>query len=279
MKFHNLYNYYADYLGGGSIEPDEINYIIDIISNVSDYFFHKNINFYLTNDPNSRFETQNNIVFLSNESTNKLNSDDFLLCFSNFFRTAADERYKQFPLGLNKFINKTLKLGTEIKKFSDRKYKCFFAGFIHPSRHEFKRSIDKLCKSDNFFHFASGNNLQTFENNLNPEEYSKIACDSKIMLCPAGGIHSTSYRYFESIYYKNIPIFVGREFQKMFFEEENPVAININSWNDLNQDLIEEAICKFPEKEKDFEEFFRNKMSKIGVTRYIINEINKVLVD
>lgn len=279
MKFYNLYNYYADYLGGGSIEPDEINYIIDIIGNVSDYFFHKNINFYLTNDPNSRFETENNVVFLSNESTNRLNCDNFLLSFCNFFRTSEDQRYKQFPLGLNKFINKKLKSGIEVKKFSDRKYQCFFAGFIHPSRYEFKRSIEKLPKENNFFHFASGNNLQTFENNLNPETYSETACNSKIMLCPVGGIHLASYRYFESIYYKNIPIYVRIENQKAFFEDENPIAIKLNNWNDLNQELIDEAIYKFSEKEKAFEEFFRNKMSKVAITEYIINEIKKVLVD
>ena len=277
MRFHNLYNYYADYLGGGSIEPDEINYMIDIIANVSDYFFHKNINFYLTNDPNHNFETENNIVFFSNEATNQLNCNNFLLSFSNFFRSSNDQRYKEFPLGLNKFVNKTLKTGICTKNFADRKYECFFAGFIHPSRQEFRESIEKLPKEKNFFHFASGNNLQTFENNLNPETYSQTACDSKIMLCPAGGIHSTSYRYFESIYYKNIPIYVGRENQKMFLEQENPIAIALASWNDLNQEIVEEAIYKFSQKEKAFEDFFQKKISKNGICSYIINEINRSL--
>jgi len=278
MKFHNLYNYYADYLGSGSIEPDEINYILDIINEVSDFFFHKDINFYLTNDPSSVFETENNIVFLSNESSNRLNSNNFALCFSNFFRNQQDKRYKQFPLGLNKFINKNLKSGLNLKPFTERKYDCFFAGFIHPSRSEFQNSIYNLICDKNFFHFASGNNLQTFENNLNPVQYSETASDSKVMLCPAGGIHSTSYRYFESVYYKNIPIYIERENQKMFFEECNPISVCLKSWKDLSQNVIDDAIGNFLQKEKDFEDFFQNKMSKKAICSYIINEIKQSLL-
>lgn len=276
MKLNNLYNYYADYLGGGSVVPDEMDYLLEIVEIVSDYFSHSNYNFYVTNKTDFCPQTENNIIFLSgSESRTKLNTNNFTLCFSNFLINSSDERYLPFPLGLNKFINKKIKNGTNNIKFSERKYDCFFAGFIHPSRYEFADSIKKL-KGNNYFYFATGNNLQSFEKDMSPDQYLEIASNSKIMLCPAGGIHTSSYRYFESLYCKNIAIYPKNSNHSIFLEHHNPVGYAISSWKEINDDLVTSLINTYENKEKLLESFFKKNTSKIGVAQFIIKSIENL---
>ena len=276
MKLKNLYNYYADYLGGGTIIPDEMDYLLEIVELVADYFLHSEYNFYITNKTDFQPTTKNNIIFLSgSEARTKLDTNNFLLCFSNFLINCDDKRYLPIPLGLNKFINKSIKNVIDIIPFSERKYDCFFAGFIHSSRYDFFNAIKKLS-GNNYFHFATGNNLQSFDQDLSPQDYLNIATNSKIMLCPAGSIHNTSYRYFESLYCKNITIYPKNDFCSIFFEKQNPLAYEINSWNDINDDLIHSLIQQYKNKEKDFENYFKNTTSKIGVVQFIIKSIENL---
>jgi hypothetical protein len=276
MKLTNLYNYYADYLGGGSIIPDEMDYLLEIVEFVADYFSHSKYNFYITNKTHFQPETQNNIIFLSgSEAKTHLDTDNFLLCFSNFLINSHDKRYLPFPLGLNKFVNKTIKNGLNLTPFNERKYDCFFAGFIHPSRFEFANAIKKLG-GNNYFHFTTGNNLQSFEQDLTPEEYLNIAANSKIMLCPAGGLHTTSYRYFESLYCKNIAIYPKNNYHSLFFEKQNPLAYSINSWNDINDDLIKTLIYEYNNRKEYLEKYFKNISSKYGVVQFLIKSIEGI---
>jgi len=276
MKSINLYNYYADYLGNGTIIPDEIDYLLEIVELVTDYFSHSKYNFYLTNKTDFQPETENNIIFLSgSEHRTKLDTDNFLLCFSNFLINSNDKRYLPFPLGLNKFINKSIKNGINLPPFNERKYDCFFAGFIHPSRHEFFNAIKKL-DGNNYFYFATSNNLQSFDQDLSPEDYLDIAKNSKIMLCPAGGLHNSSYRYFESLYCKNIAIYPKNDAHSIFFEKQNPLAFAINSWNDINNDLIKSLIEEYSNREKHLEIYFKYITSKIGVAQFIIKAIENL---
>lgn len=277
MKIINLYNYYADYLGGGTIIPDELDYLISIVEIVGDYFSHSDFNFYITNKVGLQPETDNNIIFLSgSESDCQLRTDKFKLCFSNFPIYSNDPRYLPFPLGLNKFVNRAIKTNLSSTPFSQRRYKCFFAGFIHPSRLGFADSLRRIS-GENCFHFASGNNLQSFDGNLSPDRYLELAADSKIMLCPAGGLHTTSYRYFESLYCKNIAIYQRRAGQTLFYEAENPLAYPVDSWSELTDSLIDDLISRHtPDLEKDFENYFRQKTSKLAVSNYIIKIIESL---
>ena len=70
---------------------------------------------------------------------------------------------------------------------------------------------------------AKKNNLQSFDQDLSPQDYLNIATNSKIMLCPAGFLHNTSYRYFESLYCKNITIYPKNDFCSIFFEKQNKI--------------------------------------------------------
>lgn len=264
MKLH------IDYYAGYEI-PDEINYLLDIINQVCDFFFHENINFYVTNNVNIKLNTTNNIVFISGcENDSKLRDNNFILCFNNFYRENGDSRYVPFPLGNNKFINKNL-YTHEVIPFEERKYDIFFAGFIHESRIPFKNAIEKINCSK-YIHFTSANNLQKFDNELDPNQYLNILKDSKILLAPRGAHHATSYRYFESLYFQNIVIFEKNENEEIYLNKNLPNQYKINSWENLSSSFIEDIIKKYDSKEN--KNNYKNLFCKRAVVSSVIDKIN-----
>lgn len=137
------------------------------------------------------------------------------------------------------------------------------------------KSLNKLnCKK--FMHISTGNNLQSFENDINPKKYIDIATNSKIMLAPLGRIHQTSYRYFESIFFKTIVVCTKSD-NKIFFENENPFCHILNDWSQLNDKLIIDLIDSYEEREKNFDSFFNKRGSILSTVNYLIKEINKEL--
>jgi hypothetical protein len=263
MKLH--FNYAFE-----SVVPDELDFLLDIVYQVCDYFFHEDINFYVTNDINLNFSTQNNIVFLSGcEQNSKLKNDNFKLCFNNFYRNYGDQRYVPFPLGNNKFINKNL-YKHELISFPERQYDVFFAGFIHESRINFKNALNKL-NSKKYIHYTDRNNLQEFSKNLDPEKYLEFLKNSKILLAPSGAYHSTSYRYFESLYFQNIVIFQKNKNEEFFLEGNFSNHYCINNWSDLSDSLITNLINNY-DQENSKQEYKKN-FSKHSIISFAINKI------
>lgn len=254
----------------GGVVPDELDYLLNIFNLVCDYFYQDDVNFYITNNPNIKLLTKNNIVFLTGcEVDSRLKDDNFKLCFNNFYRNFNDSRYIPLPLGNNKFINKTL-INNELIKFSDREYDVFFAGFIHPSRSIFQNAIESLkCKK--FTHYTGANNLQNFANDLDPQQYIEILKNSKIVLAPSGAHHASSYRYFESLYFKNIVIFEKPKDQEIYLNKTFPNHYPIDNWNDVDDSFIEGVINKYVDDQTSFKENF----SKISVINFIISKINE----
>jgi hypothetical protein len=262
MKINFLYDFC-------DVVPDELDYLLEIFNLVCDYFYHDDINFYITNNSNIQLSTKNNIIFLTGcELDSKLKDDNFKLCFNNFYRNFNDSRYIPLPLGNNKFINKTL-FNNKLIEFNDRQYDIFFAGFIHPSRIGFQNTIESLkCKK--YIHYTRANNLQNFTNDLNPQEYLEILKNSKIVLAPSGAYHASSYRYFESLYFKNIVIFEKPKNQEIFLNKNFPNQYLIDNWNDVNDLFIKDIINKYTDDKISFKENF----SKINIVNFIISKIN-----
>ena len=254
------------------IVPDELNYLVNIVSQVADFFFHDNINFYITNDINVNLNTENNIIFLSGcEKNSELKDQNFKLCFNNFYRNYNDKRYVPFPLGNNKFINDNL-YSHEIIPFEKREYDIFFAGFIHPSRSSFKEKIEKLnCKK--YLHYTHRNNLQNFNENLNPEEYLNILNNSKIVLAPKGAFHATSYRYFESLYFQNIVIFQKDKNEEILSSDKFANQYCIQDWNELSDDFIKKIILNFDEEAS--KNNYKNYFCKQAIITSTIDKINQ----
>ena len=269
----NLILKYQNY--ESKIIPDELDWILNICKIVKNELIHKKGNIIITN--NSEIDlppNESNFVILSNERRLELRDNNFKKCFLTFYYD-INKRYLPFPLGLNKFILNEINNGIDIIPFKERQIDVFFAGCIRSNRIEMVRSLSNLkCKK--FMHIATGNNLQTFENDLNPRKYSEIATNSKIMLAPAGGIHQTSYRYFESIFFKTIVI-CAKSDTKIFFENENPFCHILDTWSDLNDELVVDLVNSYEKKEENFDSFFNQRGSIISAVNYFLKEINKEL--
>lgn len=254
-----------------NVIPDELDYLKEILAGVLDYFFHDDINFYITNDVNIELNTSNNIVFLTgSEKSGCLRDQNFILCFTNFYRSSSDERYVAIPLGNNKFINNLILNYCPIP-FHKREYDVFFAGFIHPTRIKFAQCLERLkCKK--YIHYTKANNLQNFQNSLNPSQYLDILRNSKVVMAPIGAHHCTSYRYFESIYFGNIVFTQKLEDQKIFHDLQFKNQYIIKDWESITDLTINEAIKNYDEDEcvKNHKLYF----SKHSVISLIINKIN-----
>ena len=263
MKLH--FNYAFE-----SVVPDELDFLSNIVYQVCDYFFHDDINFYITNDINLNPSTKNNIIFLSGcEKESKLKNDNFKLCFNNFYRNYGDKRYVPLALGNNKFINKNL-YKHELINFSDRQYDVFFAGFIHSSRINFKNSINKLnCKK--YIHYTDRNNLQEFSKNLEPEKYLEFLKNSKIILAPSGAHHSTSYRYFESLYFQNIVIFQKNKNEEIFLGNQFSNHYCIDDWNELSDTLISKLINDY--NQENGKQEYKKLFCKHSIISFVIDKI------
>lgn len=266
-----------DQLTSSKVEPDELSYLFDILNPIMDYFKHDDINFIVTRNTTNKFPEGNNIIFLTgNESECKLRDNNFKLCFSNFFQNSSDSRFLPLPLGVNKFLNSYKMQYVENIPINDRIYDIFFAGFIHPTRREFKNIVDNLS-SKKYLFFTDRNNLQTFENALSPVDYVDILRNSKIVLAPKGAHHITSYRYFESIYFANIVFYENDANQTTYFEKNNPLAIPINSWSDLTDTFISEAIDSYENRYSDFITFYKEELSNSSIVKKIIKEVNNAI--
>jgi len=260
-----------------AVDPDELSYLFDIVNPVMDYFKHDNINFIIINNTNDKLPTGNNIVFLTgNESQCRLTDNNFKLCFSNFFRASHDKRFHPIPLGINKFFNNYKLQHVENIPFEKRIYDIFFAGFIHPSRMEFKNVADNLG-GNNFLQYTHRNNLQSFEDALSPNDYADILRNSKVVLAPKGAHHTTSYRYFESLYFANIVFYENDTSQNTFFEKDNPLAIGLNSWNDLTDQLVLDSINSYSDRYNSFITFYKNKFSNYSIVSKVINEVENAI--
>lgn len=265
MKIHIKYH-------SPHVEPDEFNYLANIVTQAADFFFHDNLNFYITNDVNIDLNTENNIVFLTGcEKVSQLKNQNFKICFNNFYREYNDPRYIAFPLGNNKFINDNLYLH-EVIPFREREYDIFFAGFIHPSRISFKEKIENLsCKK--YLHYTDRNNLQNFDENLNPDQYLNILKNSKIVLAPKGAFHSTSYRYFESLYFQNIVIFQKSEGEEILYRDKFKNQYCIQDWSELSDNFIKQIISDFDEESA--KNNYKNYFCKHAITSFTIDKINQ----
>lgn len=267
----NILNFYPHYSSG--VEPDELTWILAIANNVGEKLKNYDANLVITNNFNINLpKDKKNFVILSNEHRGELSDKNFEKCFLTFHYN-FNEKYLPFPLGLNKFVFKEfLKNSTKIN-FFDREYDVFFAGYSRPNREQMLFNAHKLkCKK--FIYTSTINNLQNFDNDLNPEQYISIAKNSKIILAPPGSMHPSTYRYFESIFTESLVICV-KNTEQIFYEDENPLTIKLENWDELTDTLVNNKILEYNTRKQKFENFYNTLGGLAGVTDYVIKEILK----
>ena len=157
------------------------------------------------------------------------------------------------------------------KKISERKYDIFYAGQPLPWRTQLVSNLNRL--SDQFNVICNVN--QSFRTGIHIDDYYKTLGESKISLSP-DGTSIDCFRYVESIGSGCIVITTKKD--DLWYYRNSPV-IFINSWDELNSNLISNILSK------DIDDiYFRNLkyyddyLSENAVSNYIIQSLNMLEV-
>lgn len=155
------------------------------------------------------------------------------------------------------------------KKLQDRKYDIFFSGQIDSHRSECLFYLEKISSNFN----CLINKTSSFGKGFNIDEYYNHLENSKIAIVPRGVCVPESFRYFEAlksgcILLSSFPI---NDDDYRIWYYENSSAKFLDSWSDLNSDLIEDLLS---DKSLEIygqrnESYFRESISPIGLSKYI----------
>jgi glycosyltransferase involved in cell wall biosynthesis len=181
------------------------------------------------------------IVFLTGDETfrlgmNPYSNDNVEAVFRIFNRNGTfDNKYiYPIPPGYNWTMHsdrtkKMVRMYPE-KKLSERKYDISFIGQALPWRKPIFDILDNLSKSFNIYHGMNN----SFRTGMHIDEYYRLLGDTKIVLSP-DGTTIDCFRYVEALGSGCIVITTNKD--DIWYYRNSPVFF-INSWNELNEDLI-----------------------------------------
>lgn len=212
---------------------------------------------------------------LGNLVSNPYNNQGVVAVF-RIFNTIGrfDEKYIfPIPPGYNWTMHsdktkKMVKMYSE-KKLSERKYDISFFGQQLPWR---MPMLNKLLEMKDDFNILYGVN-NSFRTGLYIDDYYKLLGDTKIILSP-DGTAIDCFRYVEAFGSGCIVITTNKD--DIWYYRDSP-AFFINSWEELNLDLIEKILSM------DIDEIYYNnlnyyneKLSEKSVANYILDSLTKV---
>lgn len=154
----------------------------------------------------------------------------------------------------------------------EREYDIFYSAQWSPNRVE---CINQLNKVKNNFK-SIVNITDGFAKGFKLEEYYELMSNSKISIVPLGAIVPESFRYFESFENNCIVIttYPKNSIYGNWFYENSP-AIFLDSWSELNDNLIHNLLKI--EKLNEFDilnlNYFNKNISTEGVSNYIFKKI------
>lgn len=198
--------------------------------------------------------------------------DDFYCVFRMYNNNNLVDNKKIFPIPCgyctsNMSVGGTYKSGDIAKKkISERSIDLFYSGQRSPKRSPMINSINQLSKKYNILI----NETNGFGQGFNLIDYYKYLSDSKIALVPEGAVIPESFRYFES-FEKNcivITTFPRNTHFNNWYYEKSP-AIFLNTWDELNESVIDDALDRINFFEKENEKYFNDYISPRAVAEYI----------
>ena len=166
----------------------------------------------------------------------------------------------------NDRTKKMIKMYPE-KKLSDRKYDIFYAGQPLPWRNELVTNLTNL--KDKFNILCAVNN--SFRSGINIDDYYRLLGETKISLVPDGTSVDT-FRYVES--FGSGCIVISTKKDDIWYYRNSPVFL-INSWNELNEDLIKYILSlNIDDIYNENLKYYNEKLSEEAVANYILDKIN-----
>ena len=224
--------------------------------------------------PNTKYNKI--IVILTGDENGQFNFNNYnntnIKVFRFFNRTGMyDERFIfPIPPGYNwtmhnDYSKQMIKMYPE-KKLSERKYDISFLGQPLPWRTEIFNKLNQLSGKYNVLSSVS----PSFRTGVHIDEYYKIMGDTKIALAPNGTSVDT-FRYVEAFGSGCIVITTNKD--DIWYYRNSP-AFFINSWSELNENLIENILSMNLDKvyEKNLY-YYKDSLSEKAVANYIMKRL------
>lgn len=181
------------------------------------------------------------------------------------------------PCGFSRCFNQNNSINVyeptkvEKKPLRNRHYDLFYSG-----QRSYKRTpmIDAVNNLEKKYKILI-NETDRFADGYNLNEYYSYLSDTKIALVPEGAVIPESFRYFESFERNCIVIttFPRNDYFNNWYYENSP-AIFLNSWEDLNETIIDNALNEIDFFENENKKYFDNYISPKAVAEYIEKTIN-----
>ena len=249
-----------------------LNFLNEMVNNYSIVVTHN-----LHDLPTTKYKK---IVILTGDETYRLGlspykNHDVLCVFRIFNKTNSfdDNFIYPIPTGYNWTMHndstKKMKKFYNEKNLSEREYDIFFSGQRLYNRESLFNNLIKI--NDKFKIYSNIN--EGFRKGIEIDEYYKLLGNCRISLSPDGTSIDT-FRYVESFASGCVVITTKKD--DIWYYEDSP-AIFIDSWDELNETLIEN-ILKNNDLDKIREqniEYFEKKLSEYSVANYMLNKIKK----
>jgi hypothetical protein len=194
------------------------------------------------------------------------NEFDFVF---RYYLTDYCDYKKVFPIniGYNSSGFENLNFDSS-KKMDERNINCFFSGQINnQNRISLINKLKTFNNNKNIINFTKG-----FREGLEIQEYKDMLSNTKISLVPKG-ISPETFRFTES--FASGCLVITTEKINVWYYETCP-AIFLNSWEELNEDFINNLLNKNLEIERQKSlEYFDKCLSGISNAEYIIGIINE----
>lgn len=269
---HCEYHYFEDVINYLDIN-DEYNVIVGVLHDPR--FVNETMSYV---DKNKK----NILIQISEESEEKYNSklyEHFYKIFRAYNVNNKVDYKKIYPIPcgyvtrLNfKWHNATKPKINNTKPLKDRNYDVFFSGQSDSERNKMVNAFNKIGTKYNSYveltkKFVSGMPLQ---------EYYNVICDSKICLVPKGVCINETFRYFESSLSNSIIITTqqihGHKFNNIWYYKDSK-AIVLNNWNELTENVIDDALDNLEYYERGNRKYFEENISPKAVANYINNNL------
>jgi hypothetical protein len=234
----------------------------------------------INNLPNTKFKK---VVILIGDELGRLGLSPYsnldVLCVFRTFnhKNRYDDKYiYPIPIGYNWTMHsdrsKKMKQFYPNKLIGDREIDIFFSGNITSnfSRNIMINNLEPLKKHYNIFSYITN----TFRTGIEIDQYYKYLGNSKIILSP-DGTSVDCFRYNEAVASGCIVITTTKE---DLWYYNNSTAIFINSWDELNKNLIDNILnSDMNSLYSKTMEYYNNTLSEKSVANYIVEKIKKLL--
>lgn len=166
--------------------------------------------------------------------------DTFSNCYHLFATNInlTHDKCTVLPYG---FTDKNLVLTKD--KQVDKDILCY-AAYTIQNCYQYRQPAYEFCINNSYITSEFG-----LPSDIAVQSYKNKLCRSKFCICPPGN-GSDTYRFWEALYNKSIPIVLNWPIHRSF--TDLPILI-VNDWKDINEQLLNETYAKYQDIEWNYD--------------------------